>query len=53
VNSCWKINGHGISVVSETKVEEWETRLDTLFQQIQYWVDNTTDKTVEIVELFY
>lgn len=53
VNSCWKINGHGISVVSETKVEEWETRLDALFRQVQYWVDNPTDKTVEIVELFY
>jgi hypothetical protein len=33
--------------------QEWANRIDSLKQQIQYWVENTTEKTVEIVELFY
>ena len=23
------------------------------YQQIQYWIDNKTNKTIEIIELFY
>jgi hypothetical protein len=36
-----------------SKRDEWNTRLEILNQQIQYWVDNTTEKIVEIIELFY
>ena len=53
ISSCWKVNGYGVMQVSKTKIIEWEERIQVLFSQIQYWVDNTTEKTVEIIELFY
>ena len=53
VKSCWKLNKLGIMCIEKTKQEEWEERLNKLNQQIQYWIDNPTEKIVEIVELFY
>jgi len=28
-------------------------RINILNQQIQYWIDNKSNKTIEIIELFY
>jgi Holliday junction resolvasome RuvABC endonuclease subunit len=53
IKSCWKLNKLGVTTISKTKQAEWEARIETLKQQIQYWIDNSTDKTIEIVELFY
>ena len=53
VASCWHINKSGTMVVKKEKLLEWGQRLQVLFDQIQYWIDNTTTKTVEIIELFY
>ena len=39
--------------IMKTKEAEWSERMVCLKHQIQYWVDNPTEKTVEIVELFY
>lgn len=51
VKSCWKLNKSGImSIIAHG---EWDQRLEILIHQIQYWVDNPTEKMVEIVELFY
>jgi hypothetical protein len=53
VKSCWKINRLGIMQIQKTKEKEWEERIEKLKQQIQYWIDNPTEKTIEIIELFY
>ena len=53
VKSCWKLNKLGVMKILKTKEKEWEERIDTLKQQIQYWIDNPTEKTIEIIELFY
>jgi hypothetical protein len=54
VTSCWKINKtSGILVLNKTKVSEWNTRLESLREQIQYWIDNVSEKTIEVVQLFY
>jgi hypothetical protein len=53
VTSCWGIDGHGMAVVKKTKTKEWSDRLSVLKEQINYWLSNKTDKTVEIVQLFY
>jgi hypothetical protein len=53
VSSCWKLNKTGVMQVSKKRQAEWEERLLTLKHQIQYWVDNSTTKTIEIVEIFY
>jgi len=52
VKSCWKLN-KGVMQIVKTKQKEWEERIKILKQQIQYWIDNPTVKTVEIIELFY
>ena len=53
IKSCWGMDGHGKCVVKQKK--NWEQRLETLTTQISYWSDreNITDKTVEIIQLFY
>ena len=53
ISSCWKLNKTGVMQVSKKRQPEWEERLLTLNQQIQYWFDNSTTKTIEVVELFY
>ena len=53
VKSCWKVNKLGVMQIMKTKESEWNEKMECLKQQIQYWVDNPTEKTVEIVELFY
>jgi acetolactate synthase small subunit len=53
VKSCWKLNKLGVMQIVKIKQKEWEERIKILKQQIQYWIDNPTVKTVEIIELFY
>ena len=53
VRSCWALSKMGILQIAKTKQKEWQTRIQTLTQQVQYWIDNPTEKTVEVIELFY
>ena len=53
VKSCWKLNQLGVMTIGKTKEKEWEERIENLKTQIQYWIDNPTEKTVEIIQLFY
>jgi hypothetical protein len=53
VKSCWKLNQLGVMKIIKTKEKEWEERMNNLIQQIQYWIINPTEKTVEIIELYY
>jgi len=51
ISSCWKLNKFGLMSIKKEK--EWEERINKLKSEIQYWIDNKTEKTVEIIELFY
>lgn len=53
VKSCWKLNKIGVMSIVKTKENEWIERINALKNQIQYWIDNPTEKTIEIIELFY
>ena len=53
ITSCWSINKLGLSTIKKTKVKEWNDRLTSLKTQIDYWLENATDKTVEVIQLFY
>jgi len=53
VKSCWRLNKLGVMQISKTKQKEWEERIEELKHQIQYWIDNPTEKMIEIIELFY
>jgi hypothetical protein len=53
ITSCWGTDQKGICVVKKSKQAEWEQRLHTLGETIEYWLNHRTDKTVEIIQLFY
>ena len=55
ITSCWGQNKNGICVVKKTKTKEWTQRLTTLAKHIEYWInpENTTNKTIEVIQLFY
>jgi hypothetical protein len=53
VPSCWAQNQHGVMTMKPSKKVEWESRIDVLKEQIRYWMNNSTEKIVEIIELFY
>jgi hypothetical protein len=54
--SCWGTTQKtGIIKLKNNKQIEWNERLDSLKQQIDYWSNpkNITEKTIEIIQLFY
>jgi hypothetical protein len=55
ISSCWGTDKKGISVVKKSKAKEWEKRLNTLKEQVIYWInpDNITTKMVETIQLFF
>ena len=53
IKSCWKVNKLGIMCIPSNKSNEWNMRMQILMDQIQYWLDNPSQKTIEIIELFY
>ena len=55
INSCWSFDKNGLCIIKKTKKNEWENRLFTLNEQVQYWTNshNITTKTIEIIQLFY
>ena len=53
ITSCWGLDGNNIMAIKKCKEKEWIERINVLNNQIQYWVDNPTDKTVETIQLFY
>ena len=55
ITSCWASNKNGICIVKKSKQAEWRQRLEALENQINYWInpENKTNKTIEIIQLFY
>ena len=44
---------NGSMTVKECKKEEWITRLNTLSQTFDYWIENRSEKTINLIYLFY
>jgi hypothetical protein len=56
ISSCWTTTAKtGIIKIKNNKTDEWSKRLAALQSQIEYWSneENKTEKTIEIVQLFY
>jgi hypothetical protein len=55
IASCWGQDKKGICIVKKSKKGEWTQRLNTLEEQINYWINpvNITNKTIETIQLFY
>ena len=52
IKSCWKTdNRSGIFIIS--KKTNWNTRLTVLEETLKYWINNETNKMIEIVQLFF
>ena len=53
IPSCWSTNKQGITQVSKNQEKKWNFRLECLRDQVKYWIDNSSEKTIEVVQLFY
>ena len=54
IKSCWRINKqNGILIVSAKDMKIWKMRLECLHSQVQYWLDNKSDKMIQTIQLFY
>lgn len=53
IKTPWKLNKNGISYIPQDKRLLWTDRINTLKSQINYWLTNNTDKTIEIIQLYY
>lgn len=53
--SCWKINKQGICQINNRKIKEWNKRLESLNELLQYWInsENKTEKTIEVIQLYF
>ena len=51
--SCFAADKSAIFKVAKSKVGDWNMRTNALLQQIAYWSETPTTKTVEVVQLFY
>ena len=51
VPSCWYLNDDGLCILRNKP--DWERRLDALKQQMEYWIQERTPKTIEVIQLFY
>jgi len=53
IKSCWKTGLDNIYRINKKYEKEWEERLNILKENIKYWLNNNTNKTIEVIELFY
>jgi hypothetical protein len=49
--ACWKPNALGLCSITDRTT--WDHRLDTLRQTIQTWLSQRTEKTLEVVQLYF
>ncbi len=52
IPSCFSVT-KTTGALKVTNDNKWNERLNKLKDTVQYWIDNKTEKTVEVVELFY
>jgi hypothetical protein len=50
----WKNNkANGLISLDKNKLIEWNERINILLDKIKYYIDNPTNKTIELMHLFY
>ena len=52
IKSCWSIT-KSTGIIKIDNKKKWDERLTCLKETVQYWIENETDKTIEVVELYY
>ena len=51
IKSCWTMTKTGTMKINNKK--EWENRLLNLKNHTEYWINNSTNKLIETIELYY
>jgi hypothetical protein len=51
IESCWKLNKSGTLSIRDDNI--WNVRLNNLNDQINYWSTNPSDKTIEVIHMYY
>jgi hypothetical protein len=51
ISSCFSVTQKGVLKVNIKK--NWNNRLEILKDNIDYWIEKETNKTIELVQLFY
>lgn len=51
ITSCW--SNKGLCTLKKSKMNEWDDRLNSLKKEVNYWLNNNTEKTIQIKQLFY
>lgn len=52
-SSCWQLDIQGLCQLKKSKEKEWNRRLEVLMEQINLWTTKPTEKTIEVIQLFY
>jgi hypothetical protein len=53
IKSCWSLSKERIAIINRTKKDEWNNRLNTLKDYINYYINNKPEKELEIKNLYY
>jgi len=53
IKSCWIADKNGLTHINRNMKKNWEERLNNLKLQTEYWIKNPTNKTLEVIELYY
>ena len=53
ITSCWGTQPGGMLGIKKSKIKEWNERITSLHDCINYWSKHKTEKTVEIIQLYY
>lgn len=51
IPSSWRYTKTGLCHIKDEK--NWNNRLHNLKEQIHYWLENITDKLIEVIQLYY
>lgn len=53
IKSCWSLSKERIAIINRTKRDEWKSRLNTLKDYINYYINNEPKKELEVKNLYY
>ncbi len=53
IPSPWTCTKQGVSTIKRKWKKAWESRLEVLRSTVEYWIENRSNKTTEVIELYY